>query len=98
MTKTITISDETYEALKNQIEKLEKPKDVEHYPIATLNDKGRNARLILNLSDSCLADEYKGMLISVTPDGFIWAHELKTIPNGTFYTTGINRQVFPPKE
>lgn len=92
MSKTITISDETFETLKDQIEKLEKP---ETYPIASIDNAGYvEERLILNLPDFILADSYKGNLISITPTGGFGMRLNKDRKRGTFYGHA-EKQVFP---
>ncbi len=98
MTRKIEISEETYQALKSQIVELEKPKEKKLYPIATVNHDRCNYRLILNLPAETLAEDYKNSLLSISLKGVLVNQDSKSIEFGTFYRTGDNVVVFPPKE
>ena len=65
MSKTITISDDTYEALKAQIEEAEKK---QRYPLASVVP-GASGRLVLNIPDKFLDVRYRGMVISIDSYG-----------------------------
>lgn len=91
MSKTITISDETYEAIKDQIEKTEGSE-----LLAAISLMGDCPRLILNLPDMILSDRYKGETISINMDGCVCnSKEKKRYKINPFY--GDEKQVFPIK-
>ncbi len=89
MSKTITISDETFEALKGQIKEMEK---VKVYPIAMIGGDNFLKRLILNLPDNYLSGPYKGKAFSIGQFGELGTTFDKTESRG-FYKN--ERQVFP---
>ncbi len=95
MSKTITISDDTFEALRGQIKKSEE-KEKEPYPIAALNLQG-DRRLILNLPDTYLSSAYKGFVFSIDENGGIGKMERKEkCRKGYFYRwCGPEKQLFP---
>jgi len=91
MSKTITVSDETYEKIKKQIEE-DKQKE---YPVASIS-LSLIPWLILNLPDSVLTEEYKGMLLCIDETGELIKTEPKSSPMNSFYFEEM--QVFPPLE
>ena len=100
--KTITISDKTYESIKDQIEsevKIESEVEQitigEKYPIAMVTSSGD--RLILNLPDRYLSKSYQGCIFSIGPtgqDGFLRLKDAAF--NGWFYApNNTEKQIFP---
>jgi len=94
MSKTITISDETYEALRSQIDETE---EMDKYPIAAISLKG-GARLILNLPDELLAKSLKGKIFSVRANGNFASSRPKgsTALGDVYQYSRDETQVFPP--
>lgn len=88
MSKTITVSDETFEALERHIKEM---KDANVYPIATVTQSG-SPRLILNLPDKFLSERFKGNVFSVDENGNIGTIFGRSHPRG-FYKN--EKQVFP---
>ncbi len=100
MSRTITISDETFEALQEKIKELEREEEnakkaAKEYPIAAISLQG-GARLILNLPDVYLSDNYKGCVFAVNEDGDISVKALRRHTYlGKFYTGYDEKQIFP---
>lgn len=95
MSKTITISDETFDALKEQIDEMERK---DEYPMAVLSLKG-SPRLVLNIPDGFLSKGYKGYIFSISPEGWVGKKMRKGTVTGNFYSTDDDeKQVFPVVE
>lgn len=91
MSKTITVSDETYEKIKSQIKEEGETKD--NYPIASIITN--KERIVLNLPDICLSDKYKGRVIAVDSNGIIRHDFPKEQAFGHCYGIGDLEQVYP---
>jgi hypothetical protein len=89
MPKTITVSDETYEKIREQIEKEEKGK--KHYPLVTGTEDEH--RIILNLPDRFLAKQYQGKVIVLDRSGDYCNERQKPAEFGSLYRDEV--QIFP---